>query len=95
VSAQLGLDGRETPYPVRVPRPLSDMQREVMLFVLTFAPVRPRDVGQIMHAARGAMPKPKHYAADGWSALRRLERRGLVQRVARGKWEPVRRSESW
>lgn len=56
--------------------------------------VRPIEVGSIMHAGR---PDPcdrplvgrgccRYASSDGFDALRRLERRGLVERVRRGQW---------
>jgi predicted transcriptional regulator of viral defense system len=40
-------------------------------------------------------PKARHVSSDGVDALKRLERRGLVERVARGHWRAVSVSEAW
>jgi len=103
MSAQLGLDGRETPHPVRRPQPLTQRQREVLAYVRATFPVRPVDVGKLMHAGRERACSTcsllglhcRHASSDGYDALRRLERRGLVVRERRGMWCPTSRSESW
>lgn len=107
MTAQLGLDGTEVPYPVRRPTPLTDRQREILAYVRLHGVVRPVEVGRMMHFGRkhphGAVlllpPAPlgccEHASSDGCGALRRLERRGLVRRVARGQWVPERHEEGW
>lgn len=100
---QLGLDGRETPHPVRTPRPLSRRQREVLAYVRATFPVRPLDVGRMMHAGRERPCSEctkrglhcRHASSDGYDALRRLERRGLVVRESRGLWDPATVAEWW
>jgi predicted transcriptional regulator of viral defense system len=37
----------------------------------------------------------RHVSSDGADALKRLERRGLVERVSRGHWRAVSVSEAW
>jgi hypothetical protein len=94
---QLGLDGAETPYPTRMPRPLSERQRELVAWMRAVGDVRPLDVGQLMHAGRTTplrLGAARHVSSDGVDALRRLERRGLVERVARGRWRVVEHDES-
>lgn len=103
--AQLGLDGHETPYPMRKTRPLSDRQREVLRWMRTFESVRPFQVGRMMHAAgkhpigwilaSGTGPCCKHASSDGSDALRRLAKRGLVERVRRGSWRLIEHEEDW
>ena len=78
---QLGLDGRETAHPMPKPRPLSERQRDVLRYMRRHELVRPRDVGLVMSAGR-----ERWASNDGYSALKRLERRGLVEHVERGKW---------
>lgn len=97
MSTQLGLDGRETPYPARSSRPLTQRQREVLAYVRACFPVRPLDVGILMHVGRARPCRYctivdvhcEHASSDGHDALRRLERRGLVERERRGSWVPV------
>lgn len=51
MSAQLGLDGSETPYPMRRLRPLTDRQREIVgLMRACGGSVRPLEVGRLMHS---------------------------------------------
>lgn len=91
---QLTLDGREVDRPAR-PRPLTDRQREVLRYVRAHGIVRPLDVGRMVHAGRSQAPSPPYYSSDGYDALRRLERRGLVTRQARGRWVAVVSGEGW
>jgi hypothetical protein len=99
----MGLDGRETPLPVRRPTPLSRRQREVLAYVRATYPVRPLDVGRVMHAGRERACLEcvafgrhcRHASSDGYDALRRLERRGLVVRERRGAWSPTVAVEDW
>lgn len=100
---QLALDGREVPYPQRV-YPLTSRQRQVLLYMRQRRDVRPVDVGRLMHASRDVEPcaytpfQPgaccEYAASDGWDALHRLEKRGLVERVGRGQWRLVIVDES-
>jgi hypothetical protein len=100
---QIGLDGHETPHPVRRPTPLSRRQREVLAYVRVTYPVRPLDVGKLMHAGRDRPCREctrmglhcRHASSDGYDALRRLERRGLVVRERRGFWCPTVAVEDW
>jgi hypothetical protein len=100
---QLGLDGREVPHPVRAPARLTPRQQEVLIYMRHAGCVRPVDVGMLMHAGR---ERPcltvaligsccRHASSDGCDALRRLERRGLVYREARGRWRVVVAIEDW
>ena len=90
---QLGLDGRETEHPVVHPRPLTERQRELVLWMRLRGVVRPIEVGAIMHAGRDVPLRrgaERHPSSDGVDALKRLEARGLVERVARGQWRLLR-----
>lgn len=95
---QLGLDGREQSHPVRAPRPLSTRQRELVRYMREHGVVRPREIGLLMRAGR---PTPvrrggeRHISSDGVDALQRLAKRGLAERVERGRWQLVERGESW
>lgn len=94
--SQLGLDGHEQPHPVRAPKPLTDRQRELVRYMREHGVVRPREIGVLMHAGRRSIAsKLQHASSDGCDALRRLERRGLVERVERGRWRLVERDETW
>lgn len=94
---QLGLDGRATPYPLRRPRPLSDRQREVLRFMQTNGDVRPVQIGMLMHAGRSTtrLHLDRYASSDGSDALRRLAKRGLVERVHRGVWRVIEHEEDW
>lgn len=97
VVIQLTLDGREVERPRR-PRPLSHRQRELLRYIRQHGVVRPVEIGLLMHAGR---PSPssvldrRYASSDGWDALRRLERRGLVERQARGQWVALISGEGW
>lgn len=96
--SQLGLDGRESLHPVRRVRPLTDRQREVLRFVRSTVYVRPVEVGRVMRAGRVTAPRrgaERHVSSDGVDALERLERRGLVEHVARGCWRATSVVEMW
>lgn len=87
---QLGLDGRETEHPITRPRPLSDRQRELLRYMRGRDVVRPVEIGQKF----GSAPR-RHASSDGVDALKRLEARGLVERVARGQWRATAIVEVW
>jgi hypothetical protein len=94
---QLGLDGRETAHPVTRPRPLTERQRELVRYIRLHDVVRPIDVGRLMHDGRTTPLRrgaERHASSDGVDALKRLEARGLVERVERGKWR-ARITEGW
>lgn len=94
--SQLGLDGSETTHPLRAGRPLTPRQRELVTYMRAHGIVRPREIGVLMHAGRTSIAtKLEHASSDGCDALRRLERRGLVERVARGRWQLIQHDESW
>lgn len=96
MSAQLGFDGSETTHPVRRPRRLTDRQRELVSYMRARGVVSPREVGVLMHAGRTTIASKLRYASsDGYDALRRLERRGLVERIARGRWHLIEHDERW
>ena len=96
MSAQLGLDGSETTHPVRHPRPLTERQRELVAFIRLQGVVSPREVGVIMHAGRTSIAGKLRFASsDGYDALHRLERRGLVERITRGRWQLIEHDERW
>lgn len=95
MNTQLGLDGAETVHPVRHPRPLTDRQREVVAYMHMVGVVRPREIGILMHAGRPTFTDMRHASSDGVDALKRLARRGLVERVARGKWQLTEHDERW
>ena len=105
MNGQLTIDGREVA-SVRPPRPLTERQREVLRFIRQRGLVRPFEVGVMMHAGRRhpygfilAKPRAKaccqYASSDGYDALRRLERRGLVRREGRGQWVPLISGEGW
>jgi DNA-directed RNA polymerase specialized sigma24 family protein len=96
---QLTLDGREIEHPVVHSTPLTDKQRLVLAYVRQRDEVRPWEIGKLMHAGRetGCPARSEHVSsrhlaccahgsADGNDALRRLERRGLVERLGWGRW---------
>jgi hypothetical protein len=107
MSTQLGLDGVETPYPPRTPRRLSDRQRELVAYIGERELVTPTEVGVLMHQGRerrcvvlldfrrGRVGCCRFASSDGCDALRRLAKRGLVERVSRGKWRLIRHDEAW
>ena len=104
---QLGLDGSESTHPVRKVRPLSARQRELVAYMRQHGDVSPTDVGVLMHQGRerpcvirldfrrGRTSCCKFASSDGSDALRRLARRGIVERVKRGRWRLVEHDESW
>lgn len=97
-TTQLGLDGHETPHPARTPRPLSDRQRELVTYMRRCGEVRPFEIGELMRAGRLTPIRrggERHTSSDGVDALKRLERRGLVERVRRGVWRVVEHDEAW
>jgi hypothetical protein len=95
--SQLGLDGHETTHPVRAPRPLTARQRELVAYMRGHVYVRPIDVGRLMRGGRVSPTRDnnRHVSSDGVDALRRLQRRGLVERVERGRWMLVEHDEAW
>lgn len=94
--SQLGLDGTETTHPVTRPQRLTERQRELVAYMRARGVVRPREIGVLMHAGRTTIAsKLQHASSDGYDALRRLERRGLVEHVARGAWKLIEHDESW
>src|SRR4051812_19009097 len=94
--SQLGLDGSETTHPLRFARPLTERQRELVAYMRAHGVVRSREIGVLMHAGRSSIAtKLQHASSDGCDALRRLERRGLVERVSRGRWQLIEHDESW
>jgi predicted transcriptional regulator of viral defense system len=94
--SQLGLDGNETTLPLRHARPLTMRQRELVAYMRVHGVVRSREIGVLMHAGRPSIAtKLEHASSDGCDALRRLERRGLVERVERGRWRLIEHDESW
>jgi hypothetical protein len=96
VSAQLALDGSETTHPVRRPRRLTERQRELVAYMRQSGVVCPREIGVLMHAGRTSIASKLRYASsDGYDALRRLERRGLVKRLKRGRWQLIEHDERW
>jgi hypothetical protein len=54
------------------------------------------EIGRLMHDRRPTPPRgaERHASSDGVDALKRLEARGLVERVERGKWR-ARIVEGW
>lgn len=92
---QLTIDGREVPMSGLRPAPLTVAQREILRAMRTTGTIRPLNAGRIMHAHREhgcwycSTGVCKHASSDGWSALRRLERRGLVKHPDRGRWLSV------
>lgn len=106
--SQLGLDGTEVAHPVRTGHPLTARQRGLLIFIRSQDSVRPLEVGMIMHQGRevpcvmtldfrrGRVSCCEYASSDGVDALKRLERRGLVERRARGQWAAKRpASEAW
>lgn len=99
---QLTFDGREVDLARQsIVRPLNECQREILRVLRSAGSIRPVNAGFIVHAHRvgehaekhAARPRPSpshgccHFASsDGWLALRRLERRGLVRNPSRGLW---------
>jgi hypothetical protein len=89
---QLTLTGDEVPHPPPRPTALTPAQREI-LRALAGGEITSSDAGAIVHAHRDppAGEERHHYrSSDGRDALTRLARRGLVRRVARGRWELIR-----
>jgi hypothetical protein len=68
---QLGLDGAETPHPLRGVRPLSPRQRQVVLYMRAHQdrPVRPLEVGMLMHAGRERV----HQGRGAWTLATHTE----------------------
>jgi hypothetical protein len=106
---QLTIDGREEAHPPRLAG-LTERQREVLRFIRGRSEVRPIEVGLVLHAGRErpcrqAQQAPGHSprsgaccaytSSDGSAALRRLAARGLVERVAHGRWRAIWQSEHW
>lgn len=92
---QLTLDGQRKEYPlVSVPW-LTEMQRAILFYVRTRESVRSYEIGMLYHRARpsGCVGGGKGKACcdwaapDGWRAMSRLERRGLVVHIGRGRWQ--------
>ena len=85
---QLTTDGREVPLRLvnrQAPR-LTPAQRDIVtIMLIEHGTIRCRTAGMIMHEHRGHH-RPRYYSSDGWSALRRLEKRGLVHHPKRGVW---------
>jgi hypothetical protein len=105
--SQLGLDGTETMLPLRLGRPLTERQRELVAYMRAHGVVSPTELGVLMHQGRETpcvvlldfrrMPVGccEHASSDGGDALRRLARRGLVERIARGRWQLIPHDETW
>ena len=93
---QLALDGAHTTHPTPRPRALTQRQRAVVSLLRAHRHVRPFEVGMLMRSLRATPPRrgaQRHISSDGFDALRRLERRGLVEHVARGRWRLVEHDE--
>lgn len=99
---QLTIDGREVPYPIPRPRPLSAAQRDIMRWARANGSIRSSEAGVAVHVHRaergyycGRPYKMKELgccewaASDGYAACRRLAARGLLRRVHRGLWVPA------
>lgn len=95
---QLTLDGREVDL-TKAPRPLNESQREILRVARSAGAIRPVNAGRIVHAHRTGPPAELHAvrpstrsaccrfaSSDGWDALQRLRKRGLVRNPSRGLW---------
>lgn len=97
---QLTLDGREVDL-TKAPRPLNESQREILRVARSAGAIRPVNAGRIVHAHRALRYVGLHAdrrssarqlgccrfaASDGWDALERLRKRGLVRNPSRGLW---------
>lgn len=93
---QITIDGREVAYPPPRPVTLTDAQRAILGAARAAGEITTRFAGEVMHGARGWCREDeggsrsccRASTRDGYRALARLERRGLVTHVARGRWEP-------
>lgn len=99
--AQLTLDGRGVTHPVRIGRILNEQQRDVVRYMRLHETVRNAEIGMLIHQRNpGSCWQPnrsdrKHVGCcagartAGWGMLERLLARGIVERVARGRWRIV------
>ena len=90
---QLAIDGSEVPVQLatKVGRRLTPAQREIMHRLDTDGTIRPVTAGMIVLLLNETRPgmlerRRQHASSDGAAALKRLAKRGLVERQARGKW---------
>ena len=102
IAQQITIEGELVAHPVPTPAPLSGSQRAILRTIRALGELRSSEAGLMMHGARGwcapfhapYAPTPdrlgccEYGATDGAAAMRRLERRGLVERVGRGRWVP-------
>lgn len=88
---QLTFDGGEV--AVGSTSPLSPVQREIVALMRNYGVITSTAAGRIVHAHREdgcqgcRMDRCKYAASDGGDALRRLQERGMVRKVARGSWK--------
>lgn len=94
--AQLTFDGREVPIDKSTAPVFSAAQTEILRAIRLYGIITSTAAGRILHAHRehgcrhcraGECP---YASSDGCDALKRLAERGLVRRVARGRWKALR-----
>lgn len=99
---QLTMDGREE--QVRTGHATSagftPAQREILKLIATYGTVTSMAAGKIVHAHReprckrcadsGLVNTCPYASSDGGDALKRLKERGVVRRVAPGRWTGAR-----
>ena len=90
---QLTLDGREVPISGTRTPAFTDAQTEILRALRLYGIITSTAAGRILHAHRkygcaGCRADRCYFASsDGCDALKRLAERGLVRRVARGRWK--------
>jgi hypothetical protein len=93
-SVQLTIDAREEP-PERVAsrhRPLTAAELEILRILAEHGSIRSTEAGRIVHAHRQPpcercqRGRCGFTSPDGSAALKRLQERGLVHRIAAGLW---------
>ncbi|HZV74643.1 MAG TPA: hypothetical protein VFF79_13070 [Conexibacter sp.] len=97
---QLAIDGSEVPMARVRPARVTPAQREILRALRMLGELRSWQAGRILHAHRehgcrqqesashrgGAETCCGYCSSDGGAAMKRLARRGVVERVERGRW---------